>query len=156
MKKYNLFVGVFLCLFNLNADEILESEKIIKLHTDDNELTSVYIFDGTPSEFSLKKVIENKPKKSLIKKIRLVDDNDIYAVKIFNKNEEYLYTLGIGNPFYAHATHIGFEDSDVMGGPVNSNIIEISIPTNIKPSYFVISKRNNVGLFDDIQKISLP
>ena len=86
----------------------------------------------------------------------MVDDNDIYAVKIFNKNEEYLYTLGIGNPFYAHATHIGFEDSDVMGGPVNSNIIEISIPTNIEPSYFVISKRNNVGLFDDIQKITLP
>ena len=37
MKKYNLFVGVFLCLFNLNADEILESKKLFKLHTDDNE-----------------------------------------------------------------------------------------------------------------------
>ena len=28
--------------------------------------------------------------------------------------------IGIGNPFYIHADHIGYEDSDVFGGYIRS------------------------------------
>ena len=156
MNKKYFFIALFLFSFLLHADEILESKKLFKLHINENEVANIYKFNGTPNKFTLKGITTNIPRKSLMKKIKLIDDNDLYAIKIFNNENKYLYSIGIGNPFYAHATHIGYEDSNVMGGPIDSNIVEISIPTSIEPSYFVISKRNNIGLFDDIQKILLP
>ena len=42
-----------------------------------------------------------------------------------------------------------------MGGPVKSANIEITLPLNIEPSFFVVSKRDNTNKFNDIQKIEL-
>ena len=42
-----------------------------------------------------------------------------------------------------------------MGGPVTSADIEIAIPLG-NPAVFIISKRDNVGKFNDLQEILVP
>ena len=72
---------------------------------------------------------------------------------VVGKDGKFLYTLGIGNPFYANYQHIGYEDRPYMGGPVSSAKIEIAIPLHIEPTSFVISKRDMTGKYEDIQEI---
>ena len=77
-------------------------------------------------------------------------------MKVFGKNNKYLYTIGLGNPFYATYQHIGFEERKYMGGLVNSAKVEIAIPLHIEPMSLVISKRNQAGKLTDIQTITIP
>ena len=67
-----------------------------------------------------------------------------------------MIAIGIGNPFFATYEHIGYEDRKYMGGPVTSADIEIAIPLEFKPAVFIISKRDNVGKFNDLQEILVP
>ena len=76
--------------------------------------------------------------KGFPKKEHLPDENDTYEV--FGDDNKYLYSIGVGNPFYANATHIGYEDSKVMGGLVNSINLDITLPMNIEPTKFVFQK----------------
>ena len=91
-----------------------------------------------------------------MKKLRFINDDDEYAVKVFDKNGTELIAIGIGNPFYATYEHIGYEDREFMGGPVSSADIEIAIPLEFEPELFIISKRDNLGNFKDFQEILLP
>ena len=50
------------------------------------------------------------PKGRLLKKLRFINNDDEYAVKVFDKNGTELIAIGIGNPFYATYEHIGYED----------------------------------------------
>ena len=43
-----------------------------------------------------------------------------------------------------------------MGGPVTSADIEIAIPLEFKPAVFIISKRDSVGKFNNLQEILVP
>jgi hypothetical protein len=43
-----------------------------------------------------------------------------------------------------------------MGGPVTSADIEIAIPLEFEPAVFIISKRDSVGNFTNLQEILLP
>lgn len=155
LKKYHIcfFVLFFSTCFVFAND--IDNKKIFKLHVNPNESGNVYVFIGSQEKFVLKNTYLGKQKKRSLTKLKFVDDNDIYAIKVFGKNEKYLYSIGIGNPFYANYTHIGFEDREYMGGPVKSANIEITLPLNIEPSFFVISKRDNTNKFNDIQKIEL-
>ena len=82
-------------------------------------------------------------------------DEDAYAIKVYGKDGKFIYTLGIGNPFYANYQHIGYEDREYMGGPVRSAKIEVAIPLHIEPSSFIIPKRDVNGKLKDIQEISI-
>ena len=156
INKYTLYFFTFLVLFSSTIDsQEVDSKKIFKLHVNSNEYGNIYIFDASDDNFILKNTFTGKPLKKTLRKLKFVEDDDIYAIKIFGKNEKYIYSIGIGNPFYANYTHIGFEDREYMGGPVKSANIEITLPLNIEPSFFVISKRDNTNKFNDIQKIEL-
>ena len=86
--------------------------------------------------------------------IEMKDSNKVSEILDKDKNE--LLILGIGNPFYAHAHHIGYEDRKVMGGLVSSAQIEIAIPTNINAKYIAISSRDSMMNLNDIQWVELP
>ena len=88
--------------------------------------------------------------------LRFINDDDEYAIKVLDKNGGELIAIGIGNPFFATYEHIGYEDRKYMGGPVSSADIEIAIPLEFKPAVFIISKRDNVGKFNDLQEILVP
>ena len=151
---------VFLIMFSLLQISFLDAQdiankKIYKPIIKENEIGKIYSFAGSPDKFVLKKVVKGFPKKRTLTKLRFADENDTYVVKVFGDDNKYLYSIGVGNPFYANATHIGYEDSKVMGGLVNSINLDITLPINIEPTKFVFSKRSKTGILNDIQKIEL-
>ena len=151
---------VFLIMFSLLQISFLDAQdiankKIYKPIVKENEIGKIYSFAGSPDKFVLKKVVKGFPKKRTLTKLRFADESDTYVVKVFGDDNKYLYSIGVGNPFYANATHIGYEDSKVMGGLVNSINLDITLPINIEPTKFVFSKRSKTGILNDIQKIEL-
>mgnify|MGYP001297694023 CR=1 FL=1 len=153
--KYNriFFAILFALSFSALSNETREDLKLKKVHANPFNDAFIISFDGSPSNFILKKITIDKPKEKLLKKIKLLSDDDKYAIKVFGKDDKYLYTIGIGNPFYANYQHIGFEDRQYMGGLVTSALVEVAIPLHIQPSSFIISKRDITGKFIDIQQL---
>ena len=155
MIKKLLLAVVFAFPFFIHSDEIKETKQLNKIHANPFNDSYIVIFDGSPESFSIDKISIDKPKERTLKKVKFLTSEDTYAVKVFGKEGKFLYTLGIGNPFYANYQHIGYEDRPYMGGPVSSAKIEIAIPLHIEPASFVISKRDITGKLKDIQEISI-
>ena len=155
--KYNklFFAILFAFSFSALSDDTRDDLKLKKVHANPFNDTYIISFDGSPNNFTLKKIAIDKPKEKLLKKIKLLSEDDTYAIKVFGKDEKYLYTIGIGNPFYATYQHIGFEDRQHMGGLVTSALVEVAIPLHMEPSSFIISKRDTAGKFIDIQQLSI-
>ena len=155
MIKKLLLAIVFALTFFIQSDEIKETKQLNKIHANPFNDSYIVIFDGSPQSFSIDKILIDKPKERTLKKVKFLTNEDTYAVKVFGKDGKFLYTLGIGNPFYANYQHIGYEDRPYMGGPVSSAKIEIAVPLHIEPTSFVISKRDMTGKFKYIQEISI-
>ena len=155
MIKKLLLSIIFVLPFFTHSFDIKESKQLNKIHANPFNDSYIIVFSGSPESFSIDKISINKPKERTLKKVKFLTDEDTYAVKVFGKDGKFLYTLGIGNPFYANYQHIGYEDRPYMGGPVSSAKIEIAIPLHIEPTSFIISKRDMTGKFKDIQEISI-
>ena len=155
MFKKLLLSTLFTLTFFTHSYDIKETKKLNKIHANPFNDSYIVVFNGSPESFSLDKITIDKPKERTLKKVKFLTDEDTYAVKVFGKDGKFLYTLGIGNPFYANYQHIGYEDRLYMGGPVSSAKIEIAIPLHIEPTSFVISKRDMTGKYEDIQEISI-
>ena len=155
MRNKIIFTFIFALSFLVQSSETKDVRELNKIHSSPFSDSYIVTFDGSSKGFSLDKIKIDKPKERTLKKIRFLSDEDTYAIKIFGKDNKFLYTLGIGNPFYASYQHIGYEDRDYMGGPVTSAKIEIAIPLHIEPTSFIISKRDMSGKFKDIQEISI-
>ena len=155
MKKINLIIFI-LSIFPVVADDLINENKIKKLHPSYQEDAYVVTFQGSPNSFILKDIEIKKPKARTLKKLKFINDDDEFAIKVLDKNGAELIAIGIGNPFYATYEHIGYEDRLYMGGPVSSANIEIAIPLEFKPELFIVSKRDNIGNFNDFQEILIP
>ena len=156
IKNSFVFIALIFFSFALSSNDTKDKLSLNKLHASPFNEAYIIHFNGTPSKFTLEKITIEKPKEKILKKIKFLTDEDSYAVKVFAKDNKYLYTIGIGNPFYATYQHIGFEDRKYMGGLVNSAEVEIAIPLHIELTSLVISKRNQAGKLTDIQTISIP
>ena len=155
MKKINLIIFI-LSIFPAAADDLINENKIKKLHPSYQEDAYVVTFQGSHNSFVLKDIKIKKPKARTLKKLKFINDDDEFAIKVLDKNGAELIAIGIGNPFYATYEHIGYEDRLYMGGPVSSANIEIAIPLEFKPALFIVSKRDNIGNFNDFQEILIP
>ena len=155
MIKKLLLSIIFALPFFTHSFDIKESKQLNKIHANPFNDSYIIVFSGSPESFSIDKISINKPKERTLKKVKFLTDEDTYAVKVFGKDGKFLYTLGIGNPFYANYQHIGYEDRLYRAGPVSSAKIEIAIPLHIEPTSFIISKRDMTGKFKDIQEISI-
>ena len=155
MKKINLLIlSIFISL--TYAEESKKVYQIQKLHVNANEDAYVASFKASANLFVLEEIKIKKPKQRNLKKLRFINDDDEYAIKVLDKNGVELIAIGIGNPFFATYEHIGYEDRKYMGGPVSSADIEIAIPLEFKPAVFIISKRDSVGKFNNLQEILVP
>ena len=155
MKKINLLIlSIFISL--TYAEESKKVFQIQKLHVNANEDAYVASFKASANLFVLEEIKIKKPKQRNLKKLRFINDDDEYAIKVLDKNGVELIAIGIGNPFFATYEHIGYEDRKYMGGPVSSADIEIAIPLDFKPAVFIISKRDSVGKFNNLQEILVP
>lgn len=146
---------IFVLPLLIYSNEEKVDKQLNKIHANPFNDSYIIIFDGSPESFSIDKISIDRPKERTLKKIKFLTDEDAYAIKVFGKENKFIYTLGIGNPFYANYQHIGFEDRKYMGGPVSSAKIEVAIPLHIEPSSFIISKRDVNGKLKDIQEISI-
>ena len=155
MFKKLLLSILFTLTFFTHSYDVKETKQLNKIHANPFSDSYIVVFNGSPESFSLDKITIDKPKERTLKKVKFLTDEDTYAVKVFGEDGKFLYTLGIGNPFYANYQHIGYEDRLYMGGPVSSAKIEIAIPIHIEPTSFIISKRDMTGKFKDIQEISI-
>ena len=155
MKIKVLVLIIFVLPLLIYSNEEKVDKQLNKIHANPFNDSYIIIFDGSPESFSIDKISIDRPKERTLKKIKFLTDEDAYAIKVFGKENKFIYTLGIGNPFYANYQHIGFEDRKYMGGPVSSAKIEVAIPLHIEPSSFIISKRDVNGKLKDIQEISI-
>ena len=150
-----LIAIIFALPLVIHSNEEKVYKQLNKIHANPFDDSYIFVFDGSPESFSIDKISIDRPKERSLKKIKFLSDEDAYAIKVYGKNGKFIYTLGIGNPFYANYQHIGYEDREYMGGPVRSAKIEVAIPLHIEPTSFIISKRDVNGKLKDIQEISI-
>ena len=150
-----LIAIIFALPLLIHSNEEKVYKQLNKIHANPFDDSYIFVFDGSPESFSIDKISIDRPKERTLKKIKFLTDEDAYAIKVYGKNGKFIYTLGIGNPFYANYQHIGYEDREYMGGPVRSAKIEVAIPLHIEPTSFIISKRDVNGKLKDIQEISI-
>ena len=150
-----LFAIIFALPLLIYSNDEKVYKQLNKIHANPFDESYIFVFDGSPESFSIDKISIDRPKERSLKKIKFLTDEDAYAIKVYGKDGKFIYTLGIGNPFYANYQHIGYEDREYMGGPVRSDKIEVASPLQIEPSSFIISKRDVNGKLKDIQEISI-
>ncbi len=86
-------------------------------------------------------------------KFSTISKKDRYAIQVLNDKGNQVMLLGLGNPFYIHADHIGYEHSHDFGGYVDQNL-EIAIPININAAQLVLLSQDEFG-FKQVSKINL-
>ena len=113
-----------------NVDKIItEDLDFEKLHiSTKTKVAKIYKIKINNSTAALQDVALKKPSKHHIKKHHLITKRDTYAIKILNDKDKEVYMIGIGNPFFIRAQHIGYEDEPVSGGYRDNAIFDLLSP----------------------------
>ena len=149
------FTFLFILSFNVFSEDISISKNIqsstIELSL--NNEANIYTISAGKDDIAIKKVKIDKPSTSELKMFRLITPRDKFGLKLIDQEGRDVFLIGIGNPFYVHAQHIGYEDSDIFGGYITTDI-DIAIPMNLDISQIVLVSQDEFGL-KEIKKISL-
>ena len=119
-----------------------------------NEDALVLSFVGSKDGLILEKLMVEKPKYNVVAKYKSFSKRDKYVLRILNDEDKEVAVIGLGNPFYIHAQHIDYEDSDEFGTYIDNAKFNAVIPIGIDASYVVLASQDAFG-FDDINKIPL-
>ena len=139
---------------SLNAElevkpHILMSPENISL---DNE-AMIYKVSASFNNMSLKSIKIEKPSKLNMSKYHTLSKKDKYALRALNEDGKEVLLVGLGDPFYFHVDHIGYEDSQIFGGYIDQEF-EIAIPLTIQISHLVLLSQDEFGL-NEIKKIEV-
>ena len=91
---------------------------------------------------------------------------DIYSVDFFNKDDELIYQLGIGNPFEVKIQHIGYADKhshshdhsysdDYIIDDANLSNLQLVIPSELDPASISLSKRGALNVYNEVVRIAV-
>jgi hypothetical protein len=149
-KMVKLFNTLFLFFFVLiiNAAPPSQIEKKLNLADTKPSLemdAAIFSLVGSKSGITLKKTKIAKPSNRSLATFKLLSKKDDFALKVLDKNKKEVLLLGLGNPFYIHAQHIGYEDRKVFGGYIEQDI-ELALPLNIDASYIILLSQGPYGL----------
>ena len=148
------FLVISLFFLNLNADLNKSSVSLISSENISDAIdANIYEISASFNNLTLKSVKIGKPNKSLMTKFSTISKKDRYAIQVLNDKGNQVMLLGLGNPFYIHADHIGYEHSHDFGGYVDQNL-EIAIPININAAQLVLLSQDEFG-FKQVSKINL-
>ena len=88
-----------------------------------------------------------------MKLLKLLTPRDKYAIRVLDDKNKEIMLIGIGNPFYIHADHIGYEDRYVFGGYIET---ELNLPLSLdtKAAKIILLSQDEFGL-KEIKKIRL-
>ena len=87
-------------------------------------------------------LVVGKPSLNELQNIRLLSPKDKFALKILNSDMEEIILIGIGDPFYIHAQHIGYENEDFFGGYIDADL-KIALPFDTDASYLILMSHDN-------------
>ena len=102
----------------------------------------IYTIFGNQRGISLDSITVSKPGTESLKNYKTLSPRDKYAVTFLDENRKEIIRVGIGNPFYIHAQHIGYEDSDFFGGYIDAKV-QIALPTSTDAKFIVLSSQEN-------------
>ena len=135
-KTYLLIFLLSTCLhaeLSKNPQNYISPENI----SPDKE-AMIYSVSASFNSISLKSIKIDKPKKLNMSKYHTLSKKDKYALSALNEEGKELLLVGLGDPFYIHVDHIGYEDAEVFGAYIDQNF-EIAINLNIKISHLAVS-----------------
>ena len=96
----------------------------------------------------------DRPNPNLIKD-PIIRKNDIYGLEFYNKDNELIYKLGIGDPFMVRLQHIDMEDKEHYAFEVPISNFNIVIPLDVNPSYISLIRRNNQNIYSEVNRYIL-
>jgi hypothetical protein len=105
----------------------------------------IYTLLGNKNNIELKEIKIAQPSRDSLKLLKLLTPRDKYAIRVLDDNNKEIMLIGIGNPFYIHADHIGYEDRHVFGGYIETEL-NIPLSINTKPSKIILLSQDEFGL----------
>jgi hypothetical protein len=159
-KLGKMVKGIFLTIL-LSYSFIVTANEIADIKTVDvfdkefsiKKDAQIYTLVGNRDNIELKAKKIAKPSKKSLKLLKAVTPRDKFAIRVLDENEREIMLVGIGNPFYIHADHIGYEDSDVFGGYVETEI-NLPISLNKTASQIILLSQNEFG-FKEIKRLDI-
>ena len=113
----------------------------------------IYTLVGNRDNIELKAKKIAKPSKRSLQLLKAVTPRDKFAIRVLDENEREIMLVGIGNPFYIHADHIGYEDSDVFGGYIETEI-NLPVSLNKTASQIILLSQSEFG-FKEIKRLDI-
>ena len=152
--------GIFLTIL-LSYSFIVTANEIADIKTVDvfdkefsiKKDAQIYTLVGNRDNIELKAKKIAKPSKRSLQLLKAVTPRDKFAIRVLDENEREIMLVGIGNPFYIHADHIGYEDSDVFGGYVETEI-NLPISLNKTASHIILLSQSEFG-FKEIKRLDI-
>ena len=149
--KYIILSIFFL---NLSADLERSSTKLISAeYMPSNKDARIFEVSASFNKMILKSTKIGKPSNKSLQKFSTISKKDRYAIQVLNEKGNQVLILGLGNPFYIHADHIGYEHSHDFGGNIEQNL-EIAVPLNINASNLLLLSQNEFG-FKEVTRIKI-
>jgi len=143
--------------YQQTSSQMSSSNKVKKFYFDRPDTsTNQKIFNLSLSKDTIKvnSTSIQKPNPKLIKD-PVIRKNDIYGLEFFDKDNELIYKLGIGDPFMVRLQHIDMEDKDHYAFEAPISNFNIVIPLNINPSYISLIRRNNQNIYSEVNRYIL-
>ena len=147
---------IFILLLSLNLEASLSkgpqnylSPENISL---DNE-AMIYSVSASFDSMTLKSIKIEKPSKLSMSKYHTLSKKDKYALRAVNKEGKEVLLVGLGDPFYFHVDHIGYEENEIFSGYIDQEF-EIAIPLTLQISHLVLLFQDEFGL-KEIKKIKV-
>ena len=146
VNKFFLSIAVIFCLVisandGINFKRIDGLSKEISLETE----AQIYTLLGSANNIKLKEIKISKPSRDSLKLLKLLTPRDQYAIRVLDDKNKEIMLIGIGNPFYIHADHIGYEDGNVFGGYIETEL-NLPLSINTKPSKIILLSQDEFGL----------
>jgi hypothetical protein len=113
----------------------------------------IYSLLGSNNNIELKEIKIAQPNRDSLKLLKLLTPRDKYAIRVLDDKNKEIMLIGIGNPFYIHADHIGYEDRDVFGGYIETEL-NLPLSINTKPSKIILLSQDEFGL-KEIKRLDL-
>jgi hypothetical protein len=155
LGKMVKLIHLTLILFLGHSHGAIEKDIDINLLTKDlNADALVLSLVGSKDGLRLEKSFVKQPNYNVIAKYKSFNKRDEYVLRILNDEKKEVAVIGLGNPFYIHAQHINYEDSNEFGSYIDNAKFNAVIPIGIDASYVVLASQDAFG-FDDINEISL-
>ena len=117
------------------------------------EMAKIYNLSGNRFGISIENSKIGKPTKAATKNMKLLTPSDKFALSILDANKKEIFLIGLGNPFYIHAQHIDYEESDFFGGYIDANI-QIALPIDTDVSYLVLLSQDD-KILKKIQEVKV-